>query len=208
LHCQVRGEGHFTVRRSIIPHREADGKFTALGLVEQSSVEVSAHVVPLGFGKGALETQEETVIIDAGVVNAAGIADEGVVEGSEVEKLVPVAAVACQARDIGDENDTDVAEGDGGDERLETVAMRGRNGRFAKVVVDDSDLFGVPAQGVSAVAELVLQVLAFEILSHLAHRGLTDVDVSLALQMLGEYLGMLTHRSPPSAGGGSGVASA
>ena len=50
-----------------------------------------------GFRHGALQTEEEPVVEVAGVVDAVGIADQGVEESAEFQQAMPVGVVARQA---------------------------------------------------------------------------------------------------------------
>ncbi|MBN1138345.1 MAG: hypothetical protein JXM73_17280 [Anaerolineae bacterium] len=73
---------------------------------------------------------------------------------------------------------------------------RNLNGQLGDGTMTDR-LIGEPAEGLSAADDLVLQVLAFEVLFYPALRGLADIDVGLALEVLGQDL--TVHRRPRAA---------
>jgi len=112
---------------------------------------------------------------------------------------------AAQAGDIGDEDDADLTEADGGDQGLEAFAAGSSDRRLAQIIVNHCDPLRAPAQGLSAVGQVVLQVLALEVGFHLVRGGLADLDIGAALEVLGGDLTAEAHRAPPAGRGFPGL---
>jgi hypothetical protein len=164
---------------------EGYGQFAALGLVFAGGGEAAAEEMEFGFGEGAFETEEEAVVVGMGVVDAVGVGEEGVGEGTEFEEAVPVGIGAGEAGDLSAQDEADVTEGDVGDELLEGRAEAARGRGVAQVFVDDGDLQGGPAEFLGALDEWVLQGRALLMVLDLSQRRLTDVDAGPAGQMGG-----------------------
>lgn len=81
----------------------------------------------------------------------------------------------------------DAGLGDGyfADQFLEAVAGNGAGSRFAQVAVDNLDAFGRSSGGNGAVAQPILSLRALAVLGDLSKRRLTDVEVSVAPQVIG-----------------------
>jgi hypothetical protein len=54
--------------------------------------------------------------------------------------LLPIAAVACEARDLACCYGADLAQANLGDHALESSPRRGASGRYTKIVIDNLDL--------------------------------------------------------------------
>jgi hypothetical protein len=115
--------------------------------------------------------------------------------------LLPVATVAGEAGDLAGGDSADPPEADLGDHALKTGADDAAGGRAAEVVVHDLNLG--PTQLPQAGLHGVLQLLAFEVVSGLESRGLSDVEDSTALKMVG--VDFIAHERLPRASGRRGV---
>ena len=202
LHLPVGRQHHLAIWQPLVANGEPEGQLAAPGFVQPRRLHLLAHKVPLCFGKGTFDAQEQAVIVSAGIVEAAAVADEHVVEGGQVQQLVPVGAIARQARDVGDQEDAHLACAHVGKEALEAVAVAAADGRFAQVFVDDHNLALGPAQRAGAGHELVLQILGLLMFLDLAQRRLAHVEVGQALPVavMDEY--GLAHGLPPGASSG------
>ena len=97
--------------------------------------------------------------------------------------MIPVGAVAGQAGDIIGEEDADLLLVDQGDEFLKALPSLGSPTGAAEVGVDDPDLVGIPAGGVGAAAEVLLEFKALLLCQSLVGAGLTDVDDGQATEV-------------------------
>jgi hypothetical protein len=96
---------------------------------------------------------------------------------------MPVGAVAGQAGDVIGEDDADLLLVDERDKLLEArPPFRGPTGA-SQVGVDDPDLVGIPAGGVGAAAEVLLEFKALLLCQSLVGAGLTDVDDGQATEV-------------------------
>src|SRR5215469_4536523 len=146
------------------------------------------------FGHGTLQSQEESVIKVARIVESVLIENECVGECADFQEPVPVRGVACQSRDFQAKHDPGFFETHFRDQLLKSFAIRRRRGGLTKVTVDDDDALNRPAQGYGALAKIILSYRAFRILKYLTQCGLPDVQISVSLQMAGVYLFVSGYR--------------
>lgn len=100
-----------------------------------------------------------------------------------IQQLIPVGVAPRETADLLAEHQANLAETDSRDERLEA----GPGTRFgtgtSEVLVDDSDLLGLPPESFGPTEELVLCFQALGVLADLGHGRLADIDPGLALQV-------------------------
>ena len=104
--------------------RQAAPQFAARGLVADAAVQARAQDMQLGLAHRALETEQQPVVEQRGMIDAVGIADQRVGQAAEIEQAVPIGVVAGQAGDLEAEHDADMAEGDFGGEPGEADCAR------------------------------------------------------------------------------------
>lgn len=107
--------------------------------------------------------------------------------------MLPVTAVAGEARYFPRRDRTDLAEADFGYHSVESGTCDAACGRAAEIVIDRLD--ARPAECHQAIAHRTLQGAALTIVQNLMGRGLPHIQDRLALQMVGPDLLM----SPVSA---------
>ena len=90
------------------------------------------------------EPQHQTIVECAWVIDAIGIADQGIGHATEIEQAIPVGVVAGQAGDLEAEHDADPAHGHFGGHAGEAIAVAGAGAREAEIVVDHGDLLAWP----------------------------------------------------------------
>ena len=73
------------------------------------------------------------------MIDAIGVADQGIGHAAEVEQAIPVAVVAGEARDFEPKHDPDMTEGDLGGQARKAAAVAGTGTRGAKIFIDDHD---------------------------------------------------------------------
>ena len=198
LHLLVGVFDDRAVGQPFIADGQAQRQLAALGFVEPGGLHLLAHGVPLRFGEGPLNAKQQAVGKDGGIIHAIAVADQNLIVGGEVEQLIPVGAVAGEARDIGDQDQADFAQADIGVEPLEAIAFAAADGRFAQVFIDDHNLGGRPPQLHCTILQLILQILRFEMLAHLFERRLANIDIDVAAQMACADFGLVIHAAPPA----------
>jgi RNA-directed DNA polymerase len=109
----------------------------------------------------ALVNTGHTEVVDADLsVDTIAVADQAVAEGAEVKELIPVRAVARQARDAVGEDDANLAECHARDEILEPAPALGRAAGLSQIGVNDLNGLGWPAALGGALSEGVLKAKA------------------------------------------------
>jgi hypothetical protein len=106
----------------------------------------STQDVQFGLAHRTFEAEQEPVVELGGMVDAVGVADEGVGEAAKIEEPIPIGIVASQTGDFESEHDADVPEADFRSQTREAASFdRARPGK-AEIFVDDSDLLGRPSE--------------------------------------------------------------
>ena len=126
------------------------------------------------------------------------IDQHGIDHAAHLDQLLPVAAVAGEARDLARADRADLAEAHLRHHALEAGALDAARRRAAKIIVDDLDLG--PAERRQTIPHGILQRAALAVVQHLMGRRLADIEQRLALQMMGADL-LRDHDRPPVAGG-------
>ena len=164
--------------------RKRTAILTAAYLVEDPAAKPRFEDMQLGLTHRTLEPQQEPIVEARGIVHAVLVKDERVGEGADLQQPVPVGTVARQARDLEPHDDAGPTQTDLAHQALKTFAPGRRGTGLALVAVDDDDLLIVPAEGSCATTQRVLPLRALDVLDHLSHRGLPDVQVGTTLEMV------------------------
>ena len=165
-------------------------ELAGLGLLELGSQQPRPNPVQLGGAHGALDPQDQAVVVLGGIINAVFVDDEGVGQAADFNEAIPVAATAGQSRGFQTQNGAGAAETDLGHQVLEAIASEGGGPGESLVLIDDLDAFLGPSQLVGASRQVILAGGAGGMLADLDGTGLPDVDQSLAVEMVGADLGV------------------
>ena len=144
--------------------------------------------------EAALQPQEQPVIALSGRIDGLLINQQRINDTAHLDKLLPIAAVACETRDLPSCHRTDLAEANFGDHAFEASARGSACCRAAKVIIDDFDLR--PAKLHKAVTHSVLEYLALAVVLNLMGRGLAYIEHGLARPVLRPDL-VSDHRCRP-----------
>jgi hypothetical protein len=98
--------------------RQAHGQLTAAGLVDRAGMKPRLDRVKSQFRDQALQSQDQPAVGRGRVVDRLLIPDEATAVTAQIKELIPIGAVACQARDIIGEDDADLPAIDARDEFL------------------------------------------------------------------------------------------
>ena len=134
-------------------------ELSALHLLERSFDQSASHQCQLELTHGALEAEKQSIVGNGGIVGSLAIEDACTDEGTELEKLVPVATIASEPRRLEAEDGADHSLADLREQRVEPGSSDEPTRRAPKIVVDrhyvaEAVLAGEPD-------ELVLTSLAF-----------------------------------------------
>ncbi len=197
LNLLVRMLEHAPQRVADQSHRQRQGQFTPLGFVDQSGGQACAQGVQFQFRDQALETKDQAAIRSSRIVNAVLIANEAVAVTTQVEELIPVGAVAGQARDVIGEEDAHLLLIDQGHEFLEAPPSFGGAAGVAEIRVDDPDLRLIPAGSAGAVEQIILEFKTLSIRENLVWARLSYVDQGEAFEVGGLNGFGCAHGEPP-----------
>ena len=136
-----------------------------------------------------LEAEQNTSLKPAGFVDAVLVKDESCGQGAQLDEAVPVSRVAREARDLQAHDNAGLAEPHLAHELLEAVARCRTRSRLAEIAIDDMNALDRPARGDGPIAQRILALRTLTVLGDLAERRLTDVEVSIAPEMIGGDLG-------------------
>src|SRR6266568_9259142 len=106
LNLEVGVQDDLAVRRVDEPHREADLQLATAGLGQDAADEAGTEHVQLGLAHGPLESEQQTVVELAGVVEAVLIQYQGVGQRADLEQPVPIRGVAREPILFDDAPDT------------------------------------------------------------------------------------------------------
>jgi len=128
----------------------------------------------LCLGELPFHAQEEPVVKVPRVVKAVFVADQGAGHAAQFEELVPVGGVAGQPGAFQAEHDPGPAEGDLGDQVLESFPVGGAGAGVALVDVDHGDLVRRPAEADRLAAQVVLADRGLGVVDDLLEAGLVE----------------------------------
>ena len=188
-------------------------EFAATGLLVASGKRALAQKIKLVLVETSLEPQQQSVVAVPGRVDRLLIDKNCIDDATHLDQLLPIPAVAGEARDFPSADRADLAEADLGHHPFETGALHAAGRRAAEIVVDHFDLG--ETQRRQPIPHGVLQRPALAVVQHLVRRGLAHVEDRLALQMMSADLVSDHGRPPPllaplspAHARGSGVSSA
>ena len=168
---------------------QSDGQrhlqLAALGLAENAAQQARSEHMQFGFTHRAFESEQEPVVKLARIVESVFIKDERVSQSANLQKAMPIGAVASQAGHLQPHHDARFAQAHLGNQTLKALAINGRSARLALVMINDDNPFLRPTQGQSALAQPILPLRALRVFEHLAQRGLADVEIGRTFEMLG-----------------------
>jgi hypothetical protein len=202
-------EGHAALPVIDQAHRQRIPQLAAIGLAPDAALQPQSQQVELRLAHRALQPEDQSIIEMIWIIESVLVQDQRVGQGTELQEVMPVAAIAGQPRDLQPQDDPGVTQADLGHQPLEALAVRGRGPGLPLVAVDDDDLLGRPSQRHGPLAQRVLPLGALGILEDLAERGLPHVEVSVASQVAGgDSLASLGHRCPSVVGRAAEIMSA
>src|SRR6516164_5988901 len=116
------------------------------------------------------------------IVNTIMVHDQSIDNRTKLEKPMPFLPVAGQPRRLQGENRADLPLTNFCQEGLKALTLHMSTSRTPQVVVND--LYLRPPQLASVIHQPILPSLAFKVVLHLGHRGLSDVNVCRSAQMM------------------------
>ena len=136
--------------------------------------------------------KEQTVIDELRIVHAVLIDDQAAHQSAELQKRVPIPAIAGEARSLDRQHGAGGAGTDCRQQALKPGACRAAS-RAPEVIIDDDHIF--PAKHACAIGERILTTTTLRVVRKLIGGRLSHVDVGATRQMIRRDL---IHRPPPS----------
>ena len=127
-----------------------------------------AKEIQFELGHRSFQSEQQSVIHQAGIVDTIGIDYDRADEPTEFDQVVPIAAIPCQARRFDAEDRADLTSADFRHQALKAGAIHLTSAGPAKVVIDCSHVLEPKFSG--SFSEVVLPALTFEIVQHLPRR--------------------------------------
>src|SRR6516164_1436341 len=194
-HRLIGMQQHFAVRLAAYQtHRQPSMQLTACGLVADAAEQACTQDMEFGFRHRALEPQHQPIVEQARMIDAVGIADEGMGDAAQIEQTVPVGVVAGQARDLQSQHDSDLTEGHFSDHAGKTSTLGKPRARDPEVLVEDLDLIAWPAECHGAFGQLVLPRGGLPVVFDLGGARLAHVDHRTPAHMIRGDLAQFAHR--------------
>jgi hypothetical protein len=103
---------------------------------------------------------------------------------------MPIGGVARQTRNFQANYDAGFAQAHLGHQFLESFPVHRRRPGLSQITIDDDDLLRGPAQSQGMLPESILTLGTLRVLEDLTDRRLPDIQVSVALEMVGSHLVM------------------
>ena len=104
-------------------------------------------------------------------------------QSADLQQPVPVAVVSGESRYLQPQYHPGATHADFGHQLLEALTVCCRRAGLTLVAVDDNDVFETPPQGDRTLFEGILSLGALGVLEDLLHRGLSYVEIGLALEV-------------------------
>jgi predicted RNA methylase len=181
------------------PNRQPPAQLAAPRLAALSAIQARPQHMQFGFGHRAFQPQQEPVIEQRRMIEAIGIGNQRVGEPGQFNEPVPVGVIACQARDLQAQHQTDTSQSHIGSKLAKAGASHDAGARHSQIGIDDQNALFRPAKFASATRQLVLSACRFAVVLDLGRGRLAQVNNRQPGQMAGGDLrgfAPLTHRLP------------
>ena len=111
----------------------------------------------LKLGYRSLQTEKQSAVGTAGIIDAVPIGDEASAQPAYIQEGIPIGAIPGETRHVNGEDQPDLAESDPADKLLEAASLRGGRAAQAKIGIDYIDVGLMPSEFAGALAQRVLQ---------------------------------------------------
>src|SRR5437899_10498835 len=106
-------------------HWQTKVQLSLFSFLQFSAQQALPQPMEFSLAHGALEAEQETIIVVSRIIDAFFVNDERVGEGANLQQVIPVATGAGQARDFQTQDRSAMLESDFSDERLKAIAPNG-----------------------------------------------------------------------------------
>jgi hypothetical protein len=133
-------------------HGQAKSQFPLFGFRQLASQEPLPQPVKLRLAHGALEAEQEPIIVVTGIIDAFFINDERLGESTNLQEVIPIATGTSQTRHFQTQDGSAMLEPDFSDQGLKPISTNGRGARVPLVLINDTNALSRPAQAEAHVA--------------------------------------------------------
>ena len=128
----------------------------------------------------SFKSQQQPVVENTRIVDSIGIDNDRAHQSAEFDQMVPVPAIAGQARGFDAEHSSYFSRADLCYETFESGPLNFAGAGTPEVLIDNLNLMKSKLAGV--IGQSILPALALQIVNHLTWRGLSNRDNSTALE--------------------------
>src|SRR6266436_141783 len=160
----------------------SDDELAAACLLIAGRERALSQQIELVLVEAALETEQKPIVAVPGRINRLLIDQHRIDHPAHLDQLLPIPAVASEARDLARCDGPNIAEAHLRHHPLKAGAQDPTRSGTAKIVIDHLDLG--PTQRGQTIAHGVLQRAALAVVQNLVSRRLPYVEECLALQMM------------------------
>ena len=158
LDAEVGIEAETDLAMPDIADRHADAQFAAPRLGAGGVKHARTEHAKFELADGALHAKQESIVRSARIIDAVQVDYARINQAAELEEVMPVAAVACQAGRVEAQHGPDFSGAQRCHQPLEAGPRHRPGGRAAEIVIDHFDL--VESSAPSDVDEFVLELLS------------------------------------------------
>ena len=170
------------------PDRRAHLQLAAPGLVELAATHARFEDVQLSLAHRAFETEQEAIVEAGRIIDAVFIENERRRQRAQFYEAMPIRRVARQPRDFQAHDDAGLAERHLAHELLKAVACGAAGTGLAEIAIDHANALDRPACRNRARTQRILALRALAVFGDLPQCGLADIQVRIALEMVGRDL--------------------
>ena len=134
------------------------------------------------FGHSPLQSEQEAVIDQAGIVRPIRVDHQRSDQGAEIDQVVPVTPIARQARSFQAKHRANRTRADQGNQLLKAGTFDQSGSGATEIVIDHGD--GGESDRSRRLDQCVLPPLALSMFGDLPRGGLADIDHSAAPKMI------------------------
>jgi hypothetical protein len=150
-----------------VPDRDGQEQLAALRFVPAATEQAVPQGHQFVLAHGAAEAQKETVVAVQGIVHGVLVAQERVEDAAHVNELVPIRVGPRQTAELECQHNAHVVEAHLRHQTLEPRPVVGGPAAPPRVLVDDDDALGRPAQALGELGQGVLPLPRLAVLHHL-----------------------------------------
>src|SRR5260370_15915488 len=111
-------------------------------------------------------------MVESGIVESFAVGNEGAKDRADLQQLIPIAIVACQAGSIKAEHQADSRQANLGEQPLEPAARFGLRPRFAQILINEFYPVAWPTQRNHSLHQCVLEIGTLRVARDLHEGGL------------------------------------